>query len=261
MVQDMKLQHPRYADAIEGRVKEKLASLGSAIDGFAGIIDACAQHGGINGTVRALLQATGANSTNTHTLDGDTTSSHLTAGLERRPATEGGGYGVPGAATTGDSKSRSPGLQSGAIASSSTPARTADGDASAKGKRHKQSRGAVWRLIQQRMTYAQRRKLRKMSKWLDDAWLRRHVVYDTLPDRLVLGNGMSLPARSRRPLMPDALLEELQAAFERIEKEVADSPLNTPEPAGGWAVNAGIDRLGRGRFTTLPGVPGSWVPS
>lgn len=45
--------------------------------------------------------------------------------------------------------------------------------------------------------YPVRQKLRKMRKWLDDDWVRAHVVPQTGPWQFVLGNGMVLPSRTR----------------------------------------------------------------
>eukprot|EP00892_Ulva_mutabilis_P001631 jgi/Ulvmu1/11469/UM077_0013.1 len=41
------------------------------------------------------------------------------------------------------------------------------------------------------------RKLRKMRKWLDDDWVKAHIVPQTGPWQFVLGNGMVLPSRTR----------------------------------------------------------------
>lgn len=255
----MKLQSPRYADAIERRIKFKLKSLGSAIDSLAGITGAYAKHHGINGTMRVLIQATAANSP-LITLGGNSTSGGAIG------ATPDGGS-VSGAPAGDANQLNAAGLDAnstsagGSSGSSDSTKMTASG-AKGKGSKGERSAGGVRRMINTRMTYTQRRKLKKMRKWLDDVWLRQHVVYDTLPHRLVLGNGMTLPARSRRQAMPDALWEELNGALQRIEEEVVQSPLSAPEPPGGWSLNARIDSLeGLGRFTTLPGVPGSWVPS
>lgn len=248
-VQDMKQQHPRCADAIECHIQQKLQSLGTVIDSAAGITDACVKNGGLNGTVRFLLQAAAANRANS--IRSDSTSSHRAAGASDRASSS-------GSASVDANRPKSAGLGATRTSSDSTESGT-------KRKSNTDEEllaGKVRMAINTRMTYLQRRKMQKMSKWLDDAWLRQHVVYDTTPQRLVLGNGMVLRARSRRQHMPDALWEELQAALVRIESEVAQSPLNVIEPPGGRWINDAMDRLeGRGRFTTLPGVPGGRVPS
>lgn len=52
------------------------------------------------------------------------------------------------------------------------------------------------------------RKLRRLRKWMDDDWVRAHVVPQTGPWQFVLGNGMVLPSRTREG---QVLLRRLKA--------------------------------------------------
>jgi hypothetical protein len=252
LLQDMKLQRPQHPDAIERFINEKIKSLGTVIDSTAGITDAYAKHGMLNGTIRTLLRAAVARRSNS------SLNSPLSLLVDRaagRGASKSDRGSASGAAA-GDGIGKSSGNNASASKSNSL-------DSAAPGAKGQRRTGevppAVVRgSITRRMTYTQRRKVNKVRKWMDDAWLRQHIVYDTTPSRLVLGNGMMVAARARKPLLPDDIREYLEGEFSRIEDEVARSRSSHAEQPQGWAIGRGVgSQQVRKPRTTLPGVPGS----
>lgn len=237
----MKQKYPLHADAIESCISDKLKPLGTVIDSTGGIVDAYVKHGGLDGTLRMLLQAAAANKSAEIANTGTATTA---SNADSRTASS--------AVSGKDSKLSQSGAGSTRSSPPSGPADSKEAGNGAAEDSTSLSAGSVRRMINKRMEYSQRKQIKKLGKWLDDEWLKKNVAYATSRERLVLGNGMMLASRSHKEPMPNELWEELQAACERIQIDIdrlASSRPGVPETGSG------------GRFITLPGVPGSWVPS